>query len=99
MREVVPIRLSDQERGQIASAATRLGKNLSGFVREAALQASAVVERKASVKARSERAEVPERKSAGMVLIEPREIHHWVDDVCFRCGIDREDGGDLPCAP
>ena len=40
MRSVVAIRLSDEERGQIAAAARGLGLSLSGFVREAALQAS-----------------------------------------------------------
>lgn len=55
MRGVVAIPLGDCERRQIAGAADRLGVSLSGFVRQAALQASAVVERKASVKAREER--------------------------------------------
>jgi hypothetical protein len=67
--------------------------NVSEFARQALLASSAQVER--TVKPRSERAAVPE--SRGMVLLEPREIHRWVDGTCFRCGIDREDGGDVPC--
>jgi hypothetical protein len=43
MRDVLAIRLSDQERRQVAEAAERFGKSLSGFVREAALAASARV--------------------------------------------------------
>jgi Protein of unknown function (DUF1778) len=43
MRDVLAIRLSQQERRQVAEAAERLGKSLSGFVREAALAASARV--------------------------------------------------------
>ncbi|HEY6665571.1 MAG TPA: hypothetical protein VI036_10650 [Propionibacteriaceae bacterium] len=78
----------------MVAAARRLKLSLSQFMRQALLASSAQVERK--VKPRSE---VPERKSGGMVLIEPREIHHWVDDVCFRCGVDKEDGGDVPCRP
>jgi hypothetical protein len=89
---VLGTRLTEAERGQVAAAATRLKLTLSEFARQALLASSAQVERK--VKPRRERVEVPER---GMVLIEPREIHHWVDDVCYRCGIDREDGGDVPC--
>ena len=49
-REVVPVRLSDAERAQIASAATRRQTTLSGFIRQAALQASAIVTERASVK-------------------------------------------------
>jgi hypothetical protein len=48
VRAVVPIRLSDAERGQISAAAERLGLTLSGFLRQAGLQASAVVESEAS---------------------------------------------------
>jgi Protein of unknown function (DUF1778) len=48
MRDVLAIRLSDQERRQVAEAAERDGKSLSGFVREAALAASARVTEKVS---------------------------------------------------
>jgi hypothetical protein len=94
MRSVVPIRLSDQERGQIASAATRLQLTLSGFIRQAALQASAVVERKASVKAKTP-AE-PERRELVIADVEP-SIHHYVDGICMRCWRD-VDERDLPCS-
>jgi hypothetical protein len=53
------MRLSDAEREQIAGAAARLSLPLTSFVRQAALQASAVVEKKVSVKA-------PERKALNM---------------------------------
>lgn len=74
MRSVVAIRLSDAERGQIAGAASRLGLSLSGFVRQAALQASAVVERKAAVKA-----EMPavSTKSAALVVVGELEPERW----------------------
>jgi hypothetical protein len=44
------MRLSDAEREQIGRAAARLKLPLSGFVRRAALQASAVVEGKVAVR-------------------------------------------------
>jgi uncharacterized protein (DUF1778 family) len=49
MSTVVGARFSDIERAQVEAAAGRLGLNLSGFVRQAALQASAVVGKKAVV--------------------------------------------------
>jgi uncharacterized protein (DUF1778 family) len=49
VRGVVPVRLSDAERAQIAGAAKRQSLTLSGFIRQASLQASAVVEGKVSV--------------------------------------------------
>jgi uncharacterized protein (DUF1778 family) len=94
MRSVVLIRLSDQERGQIASAATRLQLTLSGFIRQAALQASAVVERKASVKAKTP-AE-PERRELVIADLEP-SIHHDVDGICMRSWRD-VDERDLHCS-
>ena len=42
-REVFPIRLSGAERAQIEGAAKRRELTIAGFVRQAALQASAVV--------------------------------------------------------
>jgi hypothetical protein len=64
VRGVVPVRLSDQERGQIAGAAARLGLHLLGVCASAALQASAVLGRKVVVQA----AEPPEPEH----LLEPR---------------------------
>jgi uncharacterized protein (DUF1778 family) len=72
VRSVVPVRLSVQERGQIARAAGRLELSRSGFVRQAALQASAVVERKTSVKA-------PEPEPRGLVVVGPEPSRHLVD--------------------
>ena len=50
-REVVALRLADREREQITRAATRRKLTFSAFLREAALQASAIVTERASVKA------------------------------------------------
>jgi hypothetical protein len=94
---VLGARLTDAERAQVVSAARRLKLSLSQFARQALLASSAQVEQK--VRPRSERGEVPERTSHGIVLVEARENHHFVDGVCFRCGVDAEDAGDLPCAP
>jgi hypothetical protein len=92
-REVLAIRLSDQEREQIAGAAARLGLALSSFVRQAALQASAVVGRKVSVQG----PEPPERESLGVVVLDPEEgSHAFVDGICKRCGVD-VDGRESPC--
>jgi uncharacterized protein (DUF1778 family) len=92
-REVLAIRVSDQERGQIAGAAARLGLTLSGFVRQAALQASAVVARKVSVQA----PESPERESQGVLVVDPEEgSHAFVDGICKHCGVD-VDGRESPC--
>lgn len=91
MRAVVPIRLSDVERGQIAAAASRLGLSLSGFVRQAALQASAVVERKAAVKAEPPAVEA-EPSALVVVGNDDEERVHYVDGepvrvaVCSRPG-------------
>jgi uncharacterized protein (DUF1778 family) len=46
VRDVLAIRLSAAEREQITAAATRLELTLSGFVRQSALQSSAVVEKR-----------------------------------------------------
>jgi hypothetical protein len=95
--------LSDGEREQIARAAGRLKLPLSGFVRQAALQASAVVEGKVAAKA-------PERESAGVVVVdveppaleveEPWRPHHFVDGECSGCGLDINDtrGRDVSCS-
>jgi hypothetical protein len=91
VRSVSTIRLSDQERGQIAAAAARLKLPLSSFLRQAALQASAVVERKVSVRENPP----PERE---LVVVEPRTDHHFVDGTCRRCWRDEDDVADLPCS-
>jgi uncharacterized protein (DUF1778 family) len=75
MRAVVPIRLGDDERAQIAAAASRRKLTLSAFVREAALQASAVVEGKATI-------HIPEpepERLLGLVVSEPEPARHMVD--------------------
>lgn len=79
VREVTPIRLSVAERAQIAGAAARRKLTVSGFIRQAALQASAIVEGKASVR----RPEEPRQASAyderGLVIVDPEPAGHWVD--------------------
>jgi uncharacterized protein (DUF1778 family) len=74
MRSVVPIRLSDEEREQINTAAARLKLPLSSFIRQASLQASAVVEQKVSP-AVARPAEFEEPRE--LVVIEP--ARHMVD--------------------
>jgi uncharacterized protein (DUF1778 family) len=76
-RAVVPVRLSDAEREQIARAAARLELSLSGFIRQAALQASAVVEERVSVTA--PKREAPERELGLVVLDDARPTGHYVD--------------------
>ena len=86
--------MSDQEREQIAGAAARLELTLSGFVRQAALQASAVVEKKVVVQAPESKARksaegvdtssrkkepLAERESLGVVLLDPEPAVHMVD--------------------
>lgn len=75
VRSVVPIRLSDTERAQITAAAGHLGLTLSGFLRQSALQASAIIEGK--VKPRRERPEVaePERDRAPFILGDTERPH------------------------
>jgi hypothetical protein len=91
-RQTFTIRISDAERIRIARAATRLGKPLTSFVREAALAVSARVEKKVVAKEKPP----PERE---LHIIEPRTDHHFVDGVCMRCWRDEDDVGDLPCTP
>jgi uncharacterized protein (DUF1778 family) len=75
VRDVLAIRLSDAERRQIQLAAARLGLSLSGFIREASLQASAVVDGKVSVKAPE-----PEPEREPLALAEPVPVRvHYVD--------------------
>jgi hypothetical protein len=103
MRDVLAIRLGDDERAQVQAAAARLELTLSGFVREAALEASARVTRRVSVQA-SEPPEAPERESrtdrsehGTVVLVDPEEgSHAFVDGICKRCGVD-VDGRESPC--
>jgi hypothetical protein len=76
MRSVVPIRLGDAEREQIAHAAARLKLPLSSFIRQSALQSSAVVERKASPRTKPKQPEPdPEPRELVVVDAEP----HYVD--------------------
>ena len=76
MRSVVPIRLSDAERGQIADAASRLELSLSGFIRQASLEASARVTRKVAVAPVAEGApRAAEPKPRQLVVVEPEAVH------------------------
>jgi len=79
MRGVVPIRLGDQEREQIARAAGRLEKSVSGFIREAALLASAHVEGKAVAREKTE----PVEKVA-FVEPEPPDVHYVDGEIVRR---------------
>jgi hypothetical protein len=89
---VIGARFSDAERAQVEAAAGRLELTVSGFVRQAALQA-AVVGRKVSVQA----PEPPERESLGVVVLDPEQgSHAFVDGICKHCGVD-VDGRELPC--
>jgi hypothetical protein len=94
---VIGARFSDAERAQVESAAGRLGLNLSRFVRQAALQASAVVGKKAVVVPTRTRTTAPERESRGIVLLEGGVKHHFVDGLCVRCHRD-VDERDSPCS-
>jgi hypothetical protein len=87
-RSVLPIRLSDRERAQIAGAAQRRELTVSGFVRQAALAASAVVQGK--VTPRIENAEISLRRGQpssdpkkpnrdGLVFVDTELPGHWVD--------------------
>jgi hypothetical protein len=90
---VIGARFSDAERAQVESAAGRLELTVSGFVRQAALQASAVVGRRVSVQAPKD----PEPERLGVVLVDPEESPHaFVDGICKRCGLD-VDGRESPC--
>ena len=90
---MIGARFSDGERAQVEAAAGRLELTVSGFVRQAALQASAVVGMKVSVQA----PEPPERESLGVVLVDPEgSSHAFVDGICKRCGVD-VDGRESPC--
>jgi hypothetical protein len=96
MRDVTPVRLSVGERRQIAAAAARLKLPFSSFLRQAALQASAVVERKVAVKAEHENGFHAPEQPRDLVVVEPRSDHHFVDGICMRCWRD-VDERDLPC--
>jgi actin-like ATPase involved in cell morphogenesis len=68
-RSVFPIRLSDRERRQIEDAAQRRQLTIGGFVRQAALAASAVVEGKARVTEQAP-AVVPVEKGTTDIAVE-----------------------------
>jgi hypothetical protein len=76
-RGVVPVRLSGAERAQIAGAAGRRKLTLSGFIRQAALQASAVVQGKVY----PVKAQVPERGALPLVVVGSEPRSHWVEGV------------------
>lgn len=73
-RSVFPIRLSDRERQQIEDAAKRRQLTIGGFVRQAALQASAVIEGKARVKEQA-----VEHPSRELIMVDAEPVGHWVD--------------------
>jgi hypothetical protein len=79
VRSVVPIRLSDAERGQIQAAAARRKMTLSGFIRQAALASSAIVEGKAWVRVPESE---PERE--GLLIVDTEPAGHYVDGELIR---------------
>jgi hypothetical protein len=85
VRAVVPIRLGDREREQIAKAAGLQNMPVSTYLRCAALQASAVAIGKATVASRPPRRErkVPERKLL-VVDPEPPKRPHYVNGELAR---------------
>ena len=87
-REVVALRLAAREREQIARAATSQKLTLSAFLRQATLQASAIVEKKATVKAPEP--EAPAHEPVLLLRSEGHQ-HHWVDGICRGCGQDVDD--------
>ena len=89
VRSVVPIRLGDGERQQIAAAAARRKLTLSGFVREAAVAASAIVQGKATVQRPSAprvgvEAPTVVDSGRGVVVVDPEPAEHWVDGERIR---------------
>jgi uncharacterized protein (DUF1778 family) len=72
---LVAVRLSDQERKQITAAAGRLKLPLSSFIRQASLQASAVVEKKVSPAVA--RPVEPEPEPRELVTVDAKP--HYVD--------------------
>jgi hypothetical protein len=72
---VIGARFSDAEREQVESAAARLGLNLSGFVRQAALAASARIEKKVAVEGKPP----PEPERSPFMLLDPEPVRHMVD--------------------
>lgn len=79
MREVVPIRLGDGEREQLAKAAGLQGMPVSTYVRCAALQASAVAVGKASIAPRP----APKPKPVVVLDVAPKR-EHYVDGELVR---------------
>jgi hypothetical protein len=81
-RAVVPIRLGDGERAQIARAAAVRELPLSGFIRQAALLQAAIVTEKVTPVKAPERERV--RREVPVVVEEeaPERVpSHWVDGV------------------
>jgi uncharacterized protein (DUF1778 family) len=81
VRAVVPIRLSDAERGQISAAAKRRGLTLSAFLREAGLQA-------AVPRQTVEDADPEPAPARGLLVLElDAERAHFVDGELVRRGV------------
>jgi uncharacterized protein (DUF1778 family) len=69
-RSVFPIRLADAEQTQISAAATSQGLTFSGFIRQAALEVSARITRKVSVKVAD-----PPAPELSVIDAEPERVH------------------------
>lgn len=83
-RSVVAVRLSDDERVQIAGAAGRLGVTVSGFIRQSALQASALVQGKATVRTPTPAAREPE--AVVVFDAQPSRVHYVDGEAVRRMG-------------
>jgi hypothetical protein len=78
-RQVVTLRLAEVERAQIAAAAGRLKLTLSGFLRQSALQASAVVDEKAAPMRPVRDVTNPRPMRREPLVLVDGESEHWVD--------------------
>jgi uncharacterized protein (DUF1778 family) len=80
-REVLALRLSEAERGQVAKAAELSGMPLSSWVRSAALQASAIATGRATVAP----PRAPDRRVLVMLDLGPESAReHYVDGELVR---------------
>jgi uncharacterized protein (DUF1778 family) len=76
-RGVFPIRLSAREREQIEGAAKRQQLTIGGFIRQASLAASAIVQGKARVREQAPKTTEPPREP--LVVIDTEPAGHYVD--------------------
>lgn len=95
-RSVVPIRLSAEERAQIACAARARDLACSTFIRWAATEAAnEQLLRAARPKAPKPPPVTEESPSREPIVLEAVQSHHFVDGMCLRCFADA--GDNRPC--